>query len=98
MSILISQIPPNVWEWCGCGTGVTGSALLALNRPKSSGLGFVCFLASNGFWSAYALSTGAHGLLAQQSVFTATSLLGVWRWIVVPHQARANASNVNATR
>ena len=42
------------------------------------------YLLSNAYWIGYALSTSATGLAVQQAVFTLTSLIGVWRWLVVP--------------
>ena len=68
-------------QWAGCATGAAGSLLLALNN-KNSGWGFVLFLVSNGFWVAFGIQTGAPGLIATQVIFTATSLLGVYRWML----------------
>ena len=42
-------------QWAGCLTGVAGASLLALNT-KNSGWGFVLFLVSNGFWTAFGSS------------------------------------------
>ena len=42
-------------QWAGCATGVAGASLLALNT-KNSGWGFVLFLVSNGFWTAFGSS------------------------------------------
>ena len=74
-------------QWAGCATGVAGALLLALNT-KHSGWGFVLFLVSNGFWTAYGIQTGAPGLVATQVIFTATSLLGIYRWLVVARQLK----------
>jgi hypothetical protein len=71
-------------QWAGCATGVLGSALLAMNSHRVSGWGFVAYLISNVFWIAYALYAGAPGLLTQQAIFTATSVIGVWRWLINP--------------
>lgn len=68
-------------QWAGCATGVAGALLLALNT-KHSGWGFVLFLISNGFWIAFAIQTNAPGLITTQVIFTATSLLGIYRWFV----------------
>ena len=67
-------------QWAGCATGVAGASLLALNN-KFSGWGFVLFLISNGFWTAFGIQTHAVGLVTTQVVFTATSLLGIYRWL-----------------
>ena len=71
----------DVLQWSGCATGVAGALLLALNN-KFSGWGFVLFLMSNGFWMAFGIQTGAPGLVATQVMFTATSVLGIYRWLV----------------
>lgn len=76
-------------QWAGCATGVTGALLLALNT-KHSGWGFVLFLISNGFWTAFGIQTNAPGLITTQIIFTATSLLGIYRWLVMARQ-RKNA-------
>lgn len=70
-----------VLEWVGCVLGVIGATLLAANM-RWSPYGWVLFLASNVFWIGYAVIGDAHGLLVQQCVFTATSLLGVYRWVL----------------
>lgn len=69
-------------QWAGCATGVAGALLLALNT-KHAGWGFVLFLISNGFWTAFGIQTNAPGLITTQIIFTATSLLGIYRWLVV---------------
>lgn len=63
--------------------GVLGTVLLAL-RGSLAGWGFVAYLVSNAGWIASALHHGAWALLAQQAVFVATSLWGVWVWLVQP--------------
>lgn len=63
--------------------GVLGTVLLALNGPRA-GWGFVAYLASNAGWIAFAWIHSHWGLLAQQIAFTASSLLGVWVWLVRP--------------
>lgn len=74
-------------QWAGCATGVAGALLLALNT-KHSGWGFVLFLISNGFWTAYGIQTHAVGLITTQIVFTATSLLGIYRWLGTAHKLK----------
>ena len=76
-------------QWAGCATGVAGALLLALNT-KHSGWGFVLFLISNGFWTAYGIHTRAPGLVVAQVIFTVTSLLGIYRWLGIARQ-RKNA-------
>ena len=66
-------------EWAGCGFGLLGALLLALNNAYS-GFGFVAFLVSNIFWILFAKRIKASGLLVMQFGFTATSILGIARW------------------
>jgi len=73
---------PIILEWLGCITGVIGAFLLALNN-EWSGWGFVAFLLSNVFWIAFGVLKKTHGLITMQLVFTITSLLGVYRWMIV---------------
>jgi nicotinamide riboside transporter PnuC len=73
-------------QWLGCVTGAAGSLLLALNT-RYSGWGFVLFLVSNGFWVVFGLETHAPGLITNQIFFTATSLLGIYRWLFSPKKA-----------
>jgi len=56
--------------------------LLALNIPAISGYGFVAFLASNVLWLWFGIQTRTWGLVAMQVGFTATSLLGLYRWFL----------------
>ncbi len=79
----------DVLQWLGCITGVIGSFLLALNT-RHSGWGFVFFLVSNAFWVEYGLLTGAPGLTTNQVFFTATSSLGIYRWLLVPKTGHEN--------
>lgn len=68
-------------EWSGCAFGLLGAGLLALNT-RLSGWGFVAFLVSNGLWIAFGLLTESPGLIVMQVGFTATSLLGIYRWLL----------------
>ncbi len=73
-------------QWAGCATGVLGSMLLAW-RSRWSGWGFVVYLLSNAFWIAFGIATRAPGLVVMQGVFTVTSAVGIWRWLLVPGHA-----------
>lgn len=73
----------NTLQWIGCALGVAGSGLLAI-KTRFAGWGFAAFLASNAAWFAYGIITSAPGLIVQQVFFTATSLLGIWNWLVKP--------------
>ena len=70
-------------EWVAAIAAVAGTVLLARKGPRA-GWGFVLYLVSNAGWIASALHHGAWALLAQQAVFVATSLWGVWVWLVQP--------------
>lgn len=72
-------------ELTGAGFGVLGTVLLALNGRRA-GWGFLAYLASNAAWIGFAWIHGHWGLLAQQVAFTASSLLGVWVWLIRPTQ------------
>lgn len=76
-------MPVSFIELMGATFGVLGTLLLALNGPRA-GWGFVAYLVSNGAWIWFAWIHGHWGLLAQQLAFTASSLLGVWVWLVKP--------------
>ncbi len=76
----------NALEWAGCATGLLGAWLLALNN-RLSGWGFAAFLVSNVLWIAFGVATGAAGLVVMQVGFTATSLLGMYRWLIVDQGA-----------
>ncbi|CAB1371177.1 conserved membrane protein of unknown function (plasmid) [Denitratisoma oestradiolicum] len=79
-------------QWIGCAFGVLGAWLLALNNARS-GWGFVAFLASNVCWILFGILTNAPGLIFMQVAFTATSLLGIYRWMLAkPRDFRARKS------
>lgn len=86
-AILNYSVPANTLalslQWLGCVTAAFGSLLLAL-QTKRSGYGWIAFLISNLFWIAYGLLTGAPGLVTQQIIFTCTSMVGIWRWLIKP--------------
>ena len=70
-------------EWIGAVGGAAGALLLAFNN-RWSGYGFVLFLVSNAAWMTYGVMTHTFGMVTMQIVCTGTSLLGVWRWLVLP--------------
>ena len=41
----------------------------------------MAFLVSNVFWAAHGLATRTLSLVVMQAAFTATSLLGIYRWL-----------------
>lgn len=75
-------------EWIGAFGGATGALLLAFNN-RWSGYRFVLFLVSNAAWITYGTMTHTFGMVTMQLVCTGTSLLGVWRWLVLPRLSRS---------
>ena len=74
----------NAWlEWSGALIGIMGAGLLA-THSRGAKYGWLCFLAANLLFIAWALRIGASGLLVQQVCFTLTSLLGIARSGVFP--------------
>lgn len=78
-------------ETIGAILGSIGALLLATNS-RWSGWGFIAFLASNVAWLAFGREAGHWRFFAQQIVFTLTSLLGIWRWLIQPRLDAAVAS------
>lgn len=68
-------------EWIGAILGMCGASLLAFNN-KWSKWGWLLFLISNIFMIVFALLTASYGLLTMQVLFTITSMIGVYKWIL----------------
>jgi nicotinamide riboside transporter PnuC len=85
MSDLAAAAWSFIWsaDFAGLLFGVLGTLLLA-TKSRVAGWGFVLFLASNAGWLVFAYEHGHSKLLAQHLVFAASSLLGVWVWLVQP--------------
>ena len=66
------------YEWSGCCLGLVGALLLATNT-RVSRYGWWAFLGSNIALVLLSLAIERNGLLLQQTGFTATSLLGLYR-------------------
>lgn len=64
--------------------GVTGTLLLAL-KSRYAGWAFVAYLISNIGWIVFGASHAHWALLAQHAVFSVTSLIGIWTWLIRPH-------------
>lgn len=62
-------------------SGLLGAFLLA-GKGEHAAWGWVAFLASNAGWIAFGWIRGHWWLVLQQVGFTASSLLGVWRWLL----------------
>lgn len=76
----------NPLETAAAATGISGSYLLA-RRGRYADLGWLAFLASNAGWILFALRGAHHALLVQQICFTATSLIGIYVWLIKPRLA-----------
>jgi hypothetical protein len=63
--------------------GLLGTALLSF-KCRWSGWGFMAYLASNAGWLTFAAEHGLVALFWQQAGFTIFSMVGVWRWLVMP--------------
>lgn len=74
--------PSKAIEWMAALLGVIGALLLATNFHPA--FGFAWFLASNAGWIVYAVQGRCFGMLAQQVLFTGTSLVGLWNWWLGP--------------
>lgn len=77
------MITTTVLEWFGALLGLCGASLLA-SHHRYCGWGFLAFLLSNLCWIGFALLTGAYGLLLMQLGFTLTSVVGFFRWVLIP--------------
>lgn len=78
-------------EYMAAACGIFGTLLLALNG-KRAGWGFVAFLASNAGWITFAAMNGHMGLLVQHAIFSLTSAIGIFMWLVRPQLAAAGAT------
>lgn len=90
---IMTETTLQILQWCGCILGVAGAGLLA-SKSRVAGIGFIFYLASNGFWVAYALGVSSTPMLIMQGAFTITSVAGVWRWLLEPRLA-AHQKNRN---
>ena len=63
--------------------GILGTLLLAF-RSSWAGWGFVAYLVSNFGWLVFSWEHGHAFLFVQQVAFTASSLVGIWMWLVRP--------------
>ena len=69
-----------IYEWTGALLGLAGSFLLATNSSVSP-FGWVAFFGANIAMVLFAKRIRAHGLFVQQLGFTATTLIGLYRWV-----------------
>lgn len=69
-----------VTKWTGTFLQASGCLLLALNLPYS-GWAFPIMLAGSGIWLAVAAAEREGALAALNLFFSATNLVGIWRWL-----------------
>jgi hypothetical protein len=62
--------------------GMAGALAVAI--PGLQGWGFAVFLVSNLGWLAFSAGHRYWKLFAQQLVFMASSMLGLWNWWLAP--------------
>jgi nicotinamide riboside transporter PnuC len=78
-------------QWAGCITGASGALLIGLRlKPEIMRWGFAFFLVSNIFWISYGVGFHVPGLVAQQMVFTLTSMIGIRNWFFPASQSTSN--------
>ena len=81
-------------EMLSAALGLLGAILLA-TRSRFAGWAFVAWLISNIGWIAFGAGNRHWFFIVQQAGFTATSLLGIWQWLVRPRlQAHRHAAKV----
>lgn len=76
--------------------GLLGTVVLASRGPLA-GWGFVFYLASNGGWLAFSLWREVWPLFLQTLGFTASSVWGVWVWLVQPWLRSRSAGDSSST-
>lgn len=68
------------WAEClGAATGIVGALLLAW-RGKWAAWAWVLWVVSAAAWMVFAATIGSVWMLAQQAVFFAINVLGIYRW------------------
>lgn len=67
--------------------GMVGAYLLA-SRNRYAGWAFVAWLISNVGWIAFGAGNQHWFFILQQIVFTVTSVIGIWHWLVRPTRNR----------
>jgi len=70
-------------EMLSAALGLLGAALLA-SRSRWAGWAFVAWLISNIGWIVFGAGNQHWFFIAQQVGFTATSVLGIWAWLIHP--------------
>ena len=84
------NLHPESLSWLACVLSNAGALLLSLN-VRYSRWGFAVFLVSNIFWvkvgiDAIGTDTHAPAMIANQLFLMGTSMIGVWRWLIINRQ------------
>lgn len=84
-------------EMLSSALGLLGAILLA-TRSRYAGLAFVAWFVSNIGWLIFGARHDHWFFFVQQIGFTATSVLGIWNWLVRPtlHPAETDAARTEA--
>lgn len=69
-------------QWIGSALGIAGALLLAMNIQWSA-YGWISFLLSNFAWILFAYRKQLWSMVVMQLVFTGTSVLGIYQWILM---------------
>jgi hypothetical protein len=70
----------NALGWAGASLGVAGNFALAARHPRISVLHVLCvFLLANTVLLLYAVLIHAFPVVAEQTIFAATNVFGIWR-------------------
>jgi hypothetical protein len=86
-------------EMLSAALGLLGAILLA-TRSRYAGLAFVAWFVSNIGWLIFGARHDHWFFFVQQIGFTATSVLGIWNWLVRPtlHPAETEAAREQRAR
>ena len=82
-------------EMLSAALGLLGAILLA-TKSRYAGLAFVAWFVSNIGWLIFGARNDHWFFFAQQIGFTATSVLGVWNWLVHPALRQVEAEDEGA--
>lgn len=76
----------NALGWIGASLGVTGNFALAMRHHKIKVLHVLwVFLLANSTLLVYAVLIQAFPVVAEQTIFAATNIFGIWRHTSVDH-------------
>lgn len=82
------------FEYTATALAIAGAFLLAIKNPLTP-WAWLLWMFSNGFWLAYAVCTRQWGLFIQNAVFSVSSGIGLWTWLIKPYLSK---KKINAMR